>query len=68
MSNPRKSPCQECPYRKLTCHDHCSEYTEWHDALVLAKESVSMANRAIDLLADGYYQRRDAWKKKLKRR
>ena len=32
-----QNPCQDCPHRKLTCHDHCSEYTEWHDALVLAK-------------------------------
>jgi len=44
------SPCHECPYRKLVCHDHCEEYASYHEALVAAKEAVSKAQTAIDFL------------------
>lgn len=44
------SPCQECPHRKLRCHDRCDEYLEWHDALVEAKTKVKAAFDAIDFL------------------
>ncbi len=55
------SPCQDCPHRKLTCHDRCDEYMAYHDALVAAKDAVKLANKAVELLADGYYRRRDNW-------
>ena len=61
------SPCQDCPYRKLTCHDHCDEYNEWHDALVMAKESVHIANNAVRLLSDNYTHRRDRWRRRNKK-
>lgn len=44
------SPCQDCPYRKLRCHDRCNEYIEWHDALVEAKSKVKAAFDAIEFL------------------
>ena len=44
------SPCHECPYRKLVCHDHCQEYASYHEALVEAKEAVNKAQNAIDFL------------------
>lgn len=46
------SPCQECPHRKLKCHDRCDEYLEWHDALVDAKRKVAEAYDAMELLLD----------------
>lgn len=45
-------PCHECPYRKLTCHDHCREYIEYHDALVEAKRKVREAAQAVEYLRD----------------
>lgn len=44
------SPCQDCPYRKLRCHERCDEYLDWHDALVEAKSKVKAAFIAIDYL------------------
>lgn len=61
------SPCADCPHRKVTCHDHCPEYTEWHDTLVLAKESLKGANKAVALLADNHIGRRDTWRKRMNR-
>lgn len=55
------SPCMDCQHRKLTCHDRCNEYLAYHDALVAAKEAVRVADKAIELLADGFYRRRDKW-------
>lgn len=46
------SPCQDCPYRKLRCHDRCDEYLEWHDALREAKEKVFQAAVAMDYLKE----------------
>ena len=43
----RMSPCQECPYRKPTCHDYCREYLDWHDELVAFKKA-----RAFDKIMD----------------
>ena len=45
-------PCQDCPHRKLSCHAHCEEYLEWHDALVEAKRKVYAAYKAIDFLSE----------------
>lgn len=61
------SPCMNCPHRKLTCHDHCDEYLEWHDELVLAKEAVHTANQAIVMLVDNYTHRRDLWRRRNKK-
>ncbi len=58
------SPCQNCPYRKLTCHDHCDEYTEWHDVLVTAREALRASKRAVDLLIEENEKR----KKRMNRR
>lgn len=44
------SPCQDCPHRKVMCHDRCGEYNEWHDALVEAKAKVKAAYNAINYL------------------
>ena len=60
-----RSPCQDCPYRKLTCHDRCYEYNEFHDALVEAKQNLKKANRAIGLLIDA--SRKRARKAKVKK-
>jgi len=46
------SPCQECPHRKLKCHDRCDEYLEWHDALVDAKKKLTAASDAVDFLLE----------------
>lgn len=51
-------PCQDCPERKLTCHDRCAVYMEYHDALVEARESLKKANAALDFLTDGYIRRK----------
>lgn len=58
------SPCQDCPYRKLTCHDHCDEYAEWHDVLVTAREALRTSKRAVDLLIEENEKR----KKRMNRR
>lgn len=51
-------PCQDCPHRKLTCHDHCDEYAEWHDIILTAKEAIWLSQRAVDLLIDGTEKRK----------
>lgn len=53
-----KSPCQNCPYRKATCHDRCGEYLAYHDELVAAREALRVADRAIGFLMDGAEKRR----------
>ena len=52
------SPCQDCPHRKLKCHDRCDEYIEWHDARVEARDKLTAARRAIDYLIDMTEKRR----------
>lgn len=47
-----ESPCYECPYRKVSCHDRCVEYLEYHDALVEAKRKVREAADAIEYLRE----------------
>lgn len=51
-------PCQDCPYRKLRCHDRCDEYMTYHDALVDAKKKIREANDAIDYLMNMATKRR----------
>lgn len=51
------SPCQNCPYRKLTCHDRCKEYNEYHDALVNAKRKLGEATEAVDFLMKMHQKR-----------
>lgn len=51
------SPCQECPHRRLTCHDRCDEYREWHDALVDAKKKLTAASDAVDFLLEMAHKR-----------
>lgn len=46
------SPCQECPHRKMKCHDQRDEYLEWHDALVDAKKKLTAASDAVDFLLE----------------
>lgn len=58
------SPCQDCPHRKLTCHDRCEEYMAYHDALVAAKDALRLANKAVELLADGHAKRKNRWIRK----
>lgn len=57
-------PCQNCPYRKPVCHDHCEDYLEWHDTLIAAKDAIRVADKAISLLADGFHKRKNKWIKK----
>lgn len=52
------SPCYECPHRRVTCHDRCPEYLEYHDALVEARDKLTAARRAIDYLIDMTEKRR----------
>ena len=52
-----KSPCQNCPYRKATCHDRCGEYLTYHDELVAAREALRVADRAIGFLMDSANKR-----------
>ena len=55
------SPCQDCPHRKVTCHDRCDDYMEYHDTLLAAKKALKVADKAVSLLADGYANRRRNW-------
>lgn len=32
------SPCQNCPERRLVCHDYCPAYLEYHEERVKARE------------------------------
>ncbi len=57
-------PCQDCPHRKLTCHDHCGEYADWHDALVAAKEAVRLSEEVVGLFADHYRRTKDWWRRR----
>ena len=52
-----KSPCENCPHRKLTCHDRCEEYLTFHAELVAAKDELRKAYNAIDFLIDMYVKR-----------
>lgn len=63
------SPCQDCPHRKLYCHDRCDEYLEWHDTILAAKKALKVADKAVSLLAEGYAKRSKRWTKggKIKR-
>lgn len=61
-------PCQNCPYRKATCHDHCEEYLDWHDTLVAAKDALRIADKAIDLVVEGVYKRKRLWHRKGERK
>lgn len=60
-------PCQDCPERKLTCHDRCDAYLEWHDQLVLAKEALHAADKTIIMLVENYTRRRDSWRRRTKK-
>lgn len=54
-------PCMDCPYRKLTCHDHCEEYTDWHDEVLAAKLALHKADDALDMILAHQRKRRDRW-------
>ena len=45
-------PCQNCPERKLTCHDRCENYLAWHDDLVAQKISIKGKFDAISYLCE----------------
>lgn len=47
-----RSPCQECPHRKLMCHDRCDDYLSWNEALVEARMALRKASDAVDFLAE----------------
>lgn len=47
-------PCQDCPERRLICHDHCAAYKEYHANLLAAKAALKKANAALDFLTEGY--------------
>lgn len=53
-----KSPCMDCPYRKLTCHDRCEEYNEYHETLVAARQALRTADKAVGILIDNYQKRK----------
>ena len=48
-----KSPCMDCPYRKLICHDRCEPYQEYHEELVAARKALKKADDAISVLIEG---------------
>ena len=50
-------PCRDCPHRKLVCHDHCGEYRQYHDELVVARAEVKKARDAYDFLLDAFLKR-----------
>lgn len=52
-----KSPCMDCPYRKVTCHDFCEEYQTYHDELVAAREALRVADNALRFLLDSAHKR-----------
>ena len=56
-----KSPCQDCPYRKVTCHDQCDDYIAYHDALVEARKALNKASDSIGVLLEGYISRKQRW-------
>ena len=56
-------PCQDCPERKLTCHDRCDAYMAYHDALVAAREALKVADSALGLLRDGYFKRKNRYER-----
>lgn len=34
------SPCQNCPERRLVCHDRCPAYMEYHERGLQIKEQM----------------------------
>lgn len=54
-------PCKDCKQRIPVCHDRCSDYMEWHDALVAAKDALRVADKAMDLIMEGFRKRSDRW-------
>ena len=53
-----ESPCQDCPYRKVYCHDRCGEYLDWHDELVRAKEELKKTRAVNEFLFDSLMRMR----------
>lgn len=47
----KTNPCQDCPYRKPTCHDFCREYIEWHEELRAFKKA-RMLDKLMDAIED----------------
>lgn len=42
-----RSPCQNCPERRLVCHDRCPVYMEYHEERV-AERQERVEQRRID--------------------
>ena len=59
-------PCQDCPHRKLMCHDKCEEYLAYHEELLAAKQALHVADRAISFLADNFGKRKNRWDRRSK--
>lgn len=41
------SPCQNCPERRLVCHDRCPAYMEYHEERV-AERAARRSRRQVD--------------------
>lgn len=54
------SPCENCPERKLMCHDKCENYMAWHDDLVAQKIALKGKFDALSYLCE-QAAKRDAW-------
>ena len=53
-----RSPCTECPYRKLTCHDKCAEYISYNEKRLAAKNAFRGKHEADDFIITMTIKRR----------
>lgn len=51
-------PCNNCPHRKLVCHDHCEEYLTYHEEKVNAKRANRGKHEADDYVIKMVIKRR----------
>lgn len=50
------SPCQNCPARRLVCHDYCPAYLEYHEERVQAREANRRESRVTAYVIEQTYR------------
>lgn len=46
------SPCQNCPERRLVCHDYCPAYLEYHEERIKVREALRKERYAASYLIE----------------
>ena len=57
-------PCQNCPERRLVCHDHCPTYLEYHEERLAIREARRHETTLFLYMRDQYFARERSIKAK----